>query len=223
MIEINPDTTPAATIIWLHGLGADANDFVPIVPELNLTGNLPVRFIFPNAPEQPVTINNGYVMRAWYDIVSLEVNNHADEKGIAKSIGFISALIEQEEKRGMPSNKILLAGFSQGAVIALSTGLTYAKPLAGVVALSGYLPFADQLFAKAPPTNKTIPIFLAHGTEDNVVPYFLGQATHEALVKQGYPVAWHSYRMPHSVCGEEINDIRHWLLSTPFEEGGRRA
>jgi len=209
-IVIKPDSAPIASVIWLHGLGADGNDFAPIVPALNLPKNLPIRFVFPHAPMQAVTINNGYIMRAWYDIVSFEVDKHADEKGIQQSIANVSELIEREEQLGIPSDKIILAGFSQGSVIALTTGLTYPKPLAGIIALSGYLPFADQVMAKAT-VNKQIPIFLGHGTEDPVVPFFLGQATHQVLTQHHYPVAWHSYAIPHSVCLEEIGDIVEWI------------
>ncbi len=210
-IEINPDTPPVATIIWLHGLGADANDFVPIIPELKLPKNLPLRFVFPNAPMQPVTINNGYVMRSWYDIVSIDAKNHADQAGISTSIQHITQLIEREQKAGMPAERIFLAGFSQGAVIALSTGITYAKRLGGILALSGYLPLAEQVMAAATTENKSIPIFLAHGTQDNVVPYFLGEATLAVLTKNNYRVEWHNYAMGHSVCAEELQDIQKWL------------
>lgn len=210
-IELNPSEQPIATIIWLHGLGADGNDFVPIIEALQLPKSLPLRFIFPNAPLQPVTINNGYVMRAWYDIISLQVDNHADEKGIAHSISAIQALIANEETRGVPSERIFLAGFSQGAVIALMTALTFPQKLAGVIALSGYLPFVGSFFTQLTAINKNIPILLAHGTNDNVVPFFLGKATQNTLMKYDYAVEWHEYTMPHSVCPEEIADISQWL------------
>lgn len=212
-IEVNPQTTPIASVIWLHGLGADGNDFLPIIDEMNLPHDLPVRFIFPNAPLMPVTINNGYVMRAWYDIVSLEIDNHADHSGISRSTEQLQHLINNEVARGVPTEKIILAGFSQGAVIALTTGLTYPKPLAGILALSGYLPFADKIFQNASINNKNTPIFLAHGTQDPVVPFFLGQSTQQLLAQHHYPVSWHSYPMPHSVCMEEISDIKNWLVS----------
>lgn len=209
-IEINPKMEAKASVIWLHGLGADGNDFVPIVPELQLT-DLPVRFIFPNAPQIPVTINNGYIMRAWYDIVSMNVERHADEKGIMNSVTLINDLITNEERRGIGAEKIILAGFSQGAVIALTTGLTYSKKLGGILALSGYLPRADQVFANASAANKSISIFLAHGMQDPIVPFMLGTITRDLLSQQNYNVNWHQYMMAHSVCAEEVRDIGGWM------------
>lgn len=209
-IEINPSPPPIASVIWLHGLGADGNDFVPIVPELNIPSHLPIRFIFPHAPMQAVTINNGYIMRAWYDIVSLEINKHTDQNGISNAVTNITHLIEREMERGIPTNKIILAGFSQGAVIALSTGLTYPHTLGGILGLSGYLP-AAEIFTKANSANKNTPIFLAHGTDDPIVPYFLGQTAHNSLLQYQYTVEWHSYPMGHSVCIEEIQSIGSWL------------
>lgn len=211
VIEINPTATPVASVIWLHGLGADGNDFAPIVPELNIPQSLPIRFLFPHAPLQPVTINSGYVMRAWYDIVSLQVNTHADQKGIHHSVEQLTRLIDNEIARGIPSHKIILGGFSQGCVIALTTGLTYPKPLAGILALSGYLPFADDVMKKASAANKSIPVFLGHGTDDMVVPFFLGEETRSVLTTFNYPVAWHPYQMQHSVCTKEIQDIGEWI------------
>lgn len=210
-IELNPKIAPIGSVIWLHGLGADGNDFVPIVPELQLSNELPLRFIFPNAPEMPVTINNGYVMRAWYDIVSLSINQRSDETGILKSVSLINDLIENEEKRGVPANKIVLAGFSQGAVIALTAGLSFQKQLAGIIALSGYFPHADKVLANVVTENKSIPIFLAHGVQDPVVPFMLGTMARDLLEQHHYNVSWHQYAMPHSVCGEEIVDIGMWL------------
>lgn len=211
-IVINPKTKPLASVIWLHGLGADGNDFAPIVPQLGLPSDLPARFIFPHAPMQPVTINNGYVMRAWYDIVSLEDVRHADPQGIHASVSLVKNLIEHEVEAGIPANKIIVGGFSQGSVIALTIGLTYQTRLAGIIALSGYLPFGDQVMANASQENKSIPIFLAHGTEDTVVPYALGTNTKEILTKNHYSVAWHNYAMPHSVCLQEVRDIGAWLV-----------
>ncbi len=210
-IEINPPTSPKGSVIWLHGLGADGNDFAPIVPELKLPPELSLRFVFPHAPLIPVTINNNYVMRAWYDIHSLATENHVDYSGIEASTKKLHELIAEEEKRGIPSEKITLAGFSQGAVIALTTGLTYPKRLAGLLALSGYLPKKEEIMQKATPANQTTPIFLAHGTEDTVVPYFLGEGVYHILQKNNYRVDWHTYRMPHSVCAEEVKDIGAWL------------
>ncbi len=210
-IQINPTAAHKASIIWLHGLGADGNDFASIVPELHLSNDLGIRFVFPHAPMIPVTINGGYVMRAWYDIVSLDVDKHADKNGIQQSVALLTQLIDHEVSLGIPTNKIIVAGFSQGAVVALTTGLTYAKQLGGILALSGYLPDATNVLTNAADANKTTPIFVGHGTQDTVVPYFLGQQTESALTTAGYTVAWHSYPMPHSVCMEEIDDIGRWI------------
>ncbi len=207
--EINPTSSPKGSVIWLHGLGADGHDFVPIVKELKLSDNLPVRFIFPNAPSIPVTINNGFVMPAWYDIVTFSVENHADYAGIDASTQKIQQLIEHEKSRGIPAEKIILAGFSQGAVIALATGLTYPERLGGIIALSGYLP--PNTLQTASAANQSLPIFLAHGTEDTIVPYRLGENTHQLLQKNHYIIEWHSYQMPHSVCSEEILDIANFI------------
>ncbi len=212
-IELNPKTAPIGSIIWLHGLGADGNDFVPIVSELNLPDTLPLRFVFPHAPMMPVTINNGYVMRAWYDIVSMLPDHHADQSGIDASIAQLHDLIHHEEKLGIPTEKIILAGFSQGAVIALTTGLTFRKRLGGILALSGYLPQPEKILNDPNSANHTTPIFLAHGREDMVVPYFLGETVHQQLQKKSFPVSWHSYVMGHSVCAEEVLDIAKWLKS----------
>lgn len=208
-VEIQPSQSATSSVIWLHGLGADGNDFVPIVPELNLTST---RFIFPHAPTMPVTINNGYIMPAWYDIYGVALESKTDSQGIARSVAQIEKLIEREVERGIPTEKIFIAGFSQGAAIALTTGLCYSKPLAGIIALSGYLPLAQEIPAKASPANKNIPIFLAHGTQDPIVPFALGLATQSFLQQAGYSVEWHSYPMPHSVCNDEIKDIGQWLI-----------
>lgn len=213
-IEINPSTTPVGTVIWLHGLGADGHDFVPIVSELNLSDALPLRFVFPHAPMIPVTINNGYVMRAWYDIVSMAMDHHADQSGIDQSAQQLRELIEREEHLGMKSEKIILAGFSQGAVIALTTALTFPKKLGGVLALSGYLPHSEKVIQTANAANQNTPIFQAHGRQDALVPYFLGERLHHFLMEHHYPVSWHTYDMAHSVCLEEIRDIAEWLKQT---------
>lgn len=210
-IEINPTQKEIGSVIWLHGLGADGNDFVPIVQELNLPSDLPLRFVFPHAPLRPVTINNGYVMRAWFDIYSMSLTQKIDDAGIADSVKHLEKLIDHELQRGVPSNKIVLAGFSQGAVIALSTGLRYPKPLAGMLALSGFLPNADKILAEATAENFTTPILVAHGTEDPIAPVALGQYVYDTLQKSKYRVSFHRYAMPHSVCGEEIGDIAEWL------------
>lgn len=210
-IEMNPSNTPLATVIILHGLGADGSDFTSIVPELRLPENLSVRFVFPNAPIMPITINNGYVMPAWYDVLSMNIDQRADEKGIQVSVEKIMHLIAHEEAQGIPSNKIVLAGFSQGAVIALTTGLLTTKPLAGIMALSGYFPFAAETIAKSLPVMRNVPIFMAHGIEDRVVPYVVGQAAFDQLKKAGFAAGWQSYQMGHSVCANEIMDISKWL------------
>ena len=210
-VEINPQTSPVGSIIWLHGLGADGNDFVPLVPELRLPSTLPLRFVFPHAPQIPVTINNRYVMPAWYDILSLTTERHVDHSGIDASVKKIHGLIEQEIDRGIPAEKIMLAGFSQGAVIALTTALTYPERLAGVVALSGYLPNMDLVMQYASSTNQSLPIFIAHGTDDTVVPFILGQRVYHFLQQKNYPVEWHNYPMAHSVCAEEIIAISTFI------------
>lgn len=211
-IEINPKQSAIGSVIWLHGLGADGNDFVPIVPELNLGDNFPIRFIFPNAPLMPVSVNNGYVMPAWFDIYSMSIDQRIDVEGMQRSVKLLEQLIEKEIKLGTPADKIILAGFSQGAVIALTTGLQYAKKLAGIIALSGYLPFAEKLLSsKASKDNQTTPIFIGHGTDDPIVPIVLGETIGAILKKYNYPVSWHNYSMAHSVCMEEIQDIGNWI------------
>ncbi|MBX3708332.1 MAG: carboxylesterase [Gammaproteobacteria bacterium] len=210
-VEIEPANTAKRSILWLHGLGADGNDFAPIVPELNLPSSAAVRFVFPHAPIIPVSINNGYPMRAWYDIYHLSIDSRVDKVGIAQSVISIQQLIEREVSRGIPTHNIFLAGFSQGAVIALTTALCYSHPLAGVIALSGYLPAASETLENANPANHQIPIFLAHGTEDPIVPFTLGNATYAIVKQASYPVTWYSYPMPHSVCTAEIRDLSAWL------------
>jgi phospholipase/carboxylesterase len=212
-IELNPELPPIGSVLWLHGLGADGHDFVPIVSELKLTTDLPLRFIFPHAPLRPITMNNGYVMRAWFDIPGMPIDRQIDEEGISRSVTLVNQWIEEEIQRGIPANKIILAGFSQGAVIALHAGLRYPKSLGGVVALSGALPAADKLFLEKSHANISIPIFMAHGTDDMVISMMLGEASAELLKKNGYPVTWRSYSMAHSVCNEEIQDITKWLTS----------
>ena len=210
-IEIDSAPDPAAAVIWLHGLGADGNDFVPVVPELDLS-DLPVRFIFPHAPMQPVTINNGMVMRAWYDISDAAIRRE-DDPGVRASQENVEALIDRELQRGIKSTRLVLAGFSQGGAISLHTALRCTKPLAGVMALSCYLPLAECLAAEAAVANRTTPIFMGHGLSDPVVAHARAVESRELLRKQGYRVEWHDYRMPHSVCGEEIADIASWLRS----------
>jgi phospholipase/carboxylesterase len=212
-IEIETGKNPTTSIIWMHGLGADGNDFVPIVGELGLE-NRAVRFVFPHAPMRPVTINNGYVMRAWYDVSFGDLegkSRRADEEGVRQSQAQIEALIEREGKRGVAAEHVLLAGFSQGGAIALHTGLRHPRKLAGVLALSTYLPLGESLPAEASAANKSAPVFMAHGLFDNVVPMMMGAGSMTYLSGLGYPVEWHQYPMQHSVCAEEIQDISAWL------------
>jgi len=216
-IEIETAPKPAAAVIWMHGLGADGNDFAPIVPELAL-GSLPaVRFIFPHAPMQPVTLNNGQVMRAWYDVSFGDLegrSRQADEKGVRTSQAAIGKLIARENKRGIASRQIVVAGFSQGGAIALEAGLRYPERLAGIMALSTYLPLAAKLEAEASAQNKDVPIFFAHGSHDPVIPLPMAVASRDKLRELGYNVDWHEYPMQHSVCMAEVADISAWLRST---------
>jgi len=213
-IEIETGKNPAASVIWMHGLGADGNDFVPIVNELELDGTPAIRFVFPHAPMRPVTINNGYVMRAWYDVSFGDLEGQsrlADERGVRESQAHITALIEREARRGVAAQDIVLAGFSQGGAIALQTGLRHPQKLAGVMALSSYLPLAESLPQEAAPANKATPIFMAHGTYDPVVPLMMGAGSMTLLTGLGYAVEWRQYPMAHAVCPEEIQDIGVWL------------
>jgi phospholipase/carboxylesterase len=195
-------------VIWLHGLGADGHDFEPIVPELGLPPTRRVRFVFPHAPVQPVTINGGLAMRAWYDITN---DGRQDAAGIRASQKQVEALIEREKTRGIACHRIVLAGFSQGGAIALHTGLRYPERLAGILALSTYLPLADTLAAEAHPANRDVPIFMAHGTQDPLIPLARARASRDALQALGYEVEWHEYPMPHSVCAPEIAEVGAWL------------
>jgi phospholipase/carboxylesterase len=209
-VEIETGSPPDAAVIWLHGLGADGHDFEPVVPELRLAK--PVRFVFPHAPVQPVTINNGMRMRAWYDIFQFGPGRE-DDKGIRASQALIEQLIADEVKRGLSEDKIVLAGFSQGGAIVLQTALRYPKRLAGVMALSTYLPIAATLDTERSAANAGIPIFMAHGSYDDVIPVRRAQASREVLEKLGYRIEWHEYPMPHSVCGEEIAHISKFLTT----------
>lgn len=210
-IEIETGPNPRHAVIWMHGLGADGNDFAPIVPELQLNGIGPVRFVFPHAPVRPVTINNGMVMRAWYDIMGIDLVRREDETGLRASQAAIEALIARENERGIPSERIVLAGFSQGCAMALQTGLRHPSRLAGIIGLSGYLPLAAATPAERHSANIDTPIFLAHGTMDPVVVFERAQATLEALNAMGYKVRFKAYPMPHSVCLEEVLDISAFL------------
>ncbi len=212
-IEIETAPNPTASILILHGLGADGNDFVPVAGELDLAAVGPVRFVFPHAPTRPVTINGGHVMRAWYDILALgSQQQREDEAGLRQSQALVEGLIAKEKARGVPARRIVLAGFSQGCAMTLMTGLRHDERLAGLVGLSGYLPLAAKAEAERHPANGDVPIFLAHGTQDPVIPIDRARASREALVGMGHAVEWHEYAMPHSVCAEEIDDLNRWLL-----------
>jgi phospholipase/carboxylesterase len=210
-IEIETGAKPGAAVFWLHGLGADGHDFEPIVPELRLPAAKPVRFIFPNAPQRPVTINMGMRMPAWYDILQLG-GGAEDEAGIRESQASLEKLISIQKQKGIPARKIVLAGFSQGGAIALQTALRHAERLAGVMALSTYLPLAAKLQAERSAINGDLPVLMAHGSHDPMIPIARAQQSRAALLALGYPVEWRDYPMPHSVCPEEIADIAAFLL-----------
>lgn len=210
-IEIETRPSPSHAIIWLHGLGADGNDFVPVVEQLALP-NLGIRFIFPHAPMMPVTINGGFVMRAWYDILDADLAlNEEDEHGLRASESTITALLDKEIRRGIPASRIVLAGFSQGGAIALQTGLRYQRKLAGMLVLSGYLPLMSKVERERNAVNQLTPVFMGHGTIDNVVPMSLAVASRAHLTQVGYSVEWHEYPMMHGVCNEELSDVSAWL------------
>jgi phospholipase/carboxylesterase len=210
-IEIETGERPDACVIWLHGLGADGNDFVPIVNELALPAGRPIRFVFPHAPMMPVTINGGYVMRAWYDVSFDGVEKRADEAGIRASQAGIEKLIAREKARGIEARRTVLAGFSQGGAITLQTGLRHAQALAGLMVLSSYLPLAASLAAERAAANLATPIFMAHGREDPVIPIELAERSAAQLSALGHAVDWHDYAMEHSVCMPEIADLSAWL------------
>lgn len=203
-------TSPDYCLIWLHGLGADGHDFVPVVPELGLADSPGVRFIFPHAPQQPITINGGYVMRAWYDVFGLDLTEQQDQEGIEDSSKLIEQLIDEQIANGVAAEKIILAGFSQGGAMALHLGLRSDYKVAGIIALSSYLPLAKQLPLQ-PANESSPPIFMAHGQFDTVVSINAGMTSKDSLQKLGYQVLWKEYPMEHSVCGQEIADISHWL------------
>jgi phospholipase/carboxylesterase len=209
-IEIETGPGPQAAVIWLHGLGADGHDFEPIVPELDLPK--PVRFIFPHAPVRPVTINNGMRMRAWYDIFQFG-GGAEDEAGLRASQAILEGLISSEVKRGVKPAKIVLAGFSQGGAIVLQTGLRYPERLGGIMALSTYLPLQEKI-TEAHAANRDLPIFMAHGSYDDIIPLKRAEQSRDLLVKSGYPVDWRTYPMPHSVCPEELGHISEFLART---------
>ena len=210
-VVLDPPTAPDAAVIWLHGLGADGFDFVPLVEELRLPPTMAVRFIFPHAKPRPVTINNGFVMRAWYDITSLGPDRVEDEAGIRQSAEVVRSYIEKENARGIASERIVIAGFSQGGAIAFQAALRYPQRLGGVMALSTYLPLRETLTKEATPANRDVPILICHGVRDPMVPAALGTASRDLLQSLGYPVEWKTYPMEHSVCMEEVLDISKWL------------
>jgi len=207
-VEIETGPRPQAAVLWLHGLGADGHDFEPVVPELGLPARLAVRFVFPHAPVRPVTINNGMSMRAWYDILQLG-GGAEDEIGIRASQGLIEKLIQSQK---IPASRIVLAGFSQGGAIALQTGLRYPERLAGILALSSYLPLARSFEQERAEKNRDVPIFMAHGRHDELIPIARAERSRQLLLDMNYPVTWRDYPMPHSVCAEEIADIAAFLL-----------
>ncbi|WP_130620768.1 alpha/beta hydrolase [Dyella amyloliquefaciens] len=210
-VEIETSANPTHSVIWLHGLGADGNDFAPIVPEL-VDPNWPaLRFVFPHAPVRPVTVNGGMPMRAWYDIVGVDLVSRQDETGMRASIASVETLIARENERGVPTSRILLAGFSQGGAIALAAGLRHADRLAGIIALSTYLPMQGSFAEERTAANAVAPIFWGHGTGDPIVPLTRGVGSRDLLQSLGYQVSWHTYPMPHSVCAEEVTDLRNWM------------
>jgi phospholipase/carboxylesterase len=210
-IQIDTNDNPEIAIIWMHGLGADGNDFVPMVRELDLAGLPGIRFIFPHAKTMPVTVNNGYVMRAWYDITGAELTRREDEAGLRASQKDIEAFIEREKARGIPASRIILAGFSQGCAMTLQTGLRHPEPLAGLLCLSGYVPLSAKLATERTDAGKSTPIFMAHGRYDNVVPFNRAEASRDLLVSLGYQLEWHEYAMQHTLCLEEVEHISAWL------------
>ena len=204
--------SPVATILIMHGLGADGRDFMPIAQQLDLSSIGPVRFLFPNAPVMPVTINGGYEMPAWYDILGTDLVRREDEPGLRHSQASIEALLANEKARGMPAHRIVVAGFSQGCAMALMVGLRHSEQLAGIVGMSGYLPLADKTAAERSAASQSVPIFLAHGTRDAMVVLPRAIQSRDALTALGYTVDWHDYPMEHSVCPEEVADLESWLL-----------
>jgi phospholipase/carboxylesterase len=213
-IEKQTGPDPRATMLVLHGLGADGHDFVPFCDELELAAVGPMRFVFPHAPIRPVTINGGYRMRAWYDILGTETQRREDEAGLRQSLQSVEALLAREKERGIPASRIVLAGFSQGCAMALLTGLRHSERLAGIVGMSGYLPLRDKTEAERSPANADLPIFMGHGQFDPMIEIARAQVARDALAALGHPVSWHEYPMAHSVCAQEISDINAWLLQT---------
>jgi len=210
-IEIETAPTPTIAVVWLHGLGADGNDFVPLVRELDLTGLPGIRFVFPHANTMPVTINGGYVMRSWYDIVATDLTRREDEGGLRASQLQVEALIAREKARGIPASRIILAGFSQGCAMTLQTGLRHPEKLAGMLCLSGYLPLSSVAGAERSEASLGTPIFMAHGVQDPVVPFARAEESRKVVEALGYQVEWHAYPMQHTLCLEEVQDISAWI------------
>ena len=210
-VTLEPAVPAVASVVLLHGLGADGTDFVPIVDELRLPDSLPVRFVFPHAPSRPVTVNAGYVMRAWYDIRSFTPEGRADAAGLEQSVGRVYGCLRHESAHGIAASRIVLAGFSQGGAVALAAGLRFPERLAGILALSAYLPFPQALAAERSAANADVPILMCHGRLDPVVHVTLGQEARDVLSGLRYPVEWHEYPMQHEVCAAEIADVGRWL------------
>ena len=208
---MNPAGEVKSSIIWLHGLGASGHDFEAIVPELDIPESLGLRFVFPHAPEMPVTINNGYVMPAWYDVTNTDFAQQEDEAGICVSAQLLENMIAHEIEQGVPAEKIILAGFSQGGVIVLHGGLRYQDKLAGILALSTYLPLREKLQQEHSQASKTIPVMMMHGKQDTTVPITLAEQSRDHMESSGHQVEWHSYDMPHTVCSEQVRDIADWI------------
>jgi phospholipase/carboxylesterase len=211
-IELNPAAAPVASVVILHGLGADGTDFLPMADELDLHAVGPIRFVFPRAPVRPVTINGGHKMRAWYDILEADIVRREDTAGVRDSVLQVQQLLDREVARGVPAQRIVLAGFSQGCAITLAAGLRYHQRLAGLVGLSGYLPLADSTATERHAANHGLPVFLGHGRSDGIVTLARGAAGRDLLQSQGYPVEWHDYPMEHSLCMEEVAALNAWLL-----------
>lgn len=217
-VEIESGANPVGSVIWLHGLGADGHDFEPIVPELRLPAELPLRFVFPHAPVRPVTINGGMAMRAWYDIVSLDATGRADAGGVRDSTALLEALINRERERGMDAARIVVAGFSQGGAIAINAALRAEEQLAGLMALSTYIALPGELAEST--ASRDLAVFMAHGSFDPMIPMHWGRASADRLIAAGFDVEWHDYPMAHAVCPQEIQDIRAWLLKVYGESSG---
>jgi phospholipase/carboxylesterase len=210
-IDVETAPNPEVAIIWMHGLGADGNDFVPLVRELDLSGLPAIRFVFPHADTMPVTINGGYVMRAWYDVFDRDLVRRDDEDGLRASQLQVEALIAREKARGIPASRIILAGFSQGCAMTLQTGLRHPDTLAGLMCLSGYLPLTDKVAAERTEASLATPIFMVHGRQDGVIPVARAEQSRDLLKAMGYQVEWHEYMMQHSLCSEEVDHISAWL------------